>query len=91
MDLKAAFDKLDRKELWKAMEEKGIRTGLVEKVKEIYVSTKNVVKVQWKVSGWLWTTKEVRQGCPVSGHNTLWERNQGSLSPIYLRKTKQYF
>lgn len=62
MDLKAAFDKLDRKELWKGIEEKGIRTGLVEKVKEIYVSTKNVVKgrIQWKVSGWFWTTKEVR-------------------------------
>lgn len=66
MDLKAAFDKVDRKELWKAMEEKGIRTGLVERIREIYASTKNAVRVKGKVSGCFWTEKEVRQGCPLS-------------------------
>jgi len=35
-DLKAAFDKVDRKILWKAMEERGIKKGLIEIVKEIY-------------------------------------------------------
>jgi len=32
IDLKAAFDKVDRKILWKAMEERGIRRGLIERV-----------------------------------------------------------
>jgi len=35
INLKAAFDKVDRKILWKAMEERGIRRGLIERVKEI--------------------------------------------------------
>lgn len=66
MDLKAAFDKVDRKELWKAMEEKKIRTGLVKRIREIYASTKNAVRVRGKVSGCFWTEKGVRQGCPLS-------------------------
>lgn len=49
MDLKAAFDKVDRKELWKGMEEKGIRTGLVERIRKIYASTKNAVRVKGKL------------------------------------------
>jgi len=44
-DLKAAFDKVDRKILWKAMEETGIRRGLIERIKEIYEQTKNTVGV----------------------------------------------
>jgi len=36
INLKATFDKVDRKILWKAMEEKGIRRGLIERVKEFY-------------------------------------------------------
>lgn len=46
--------------------EKGIRTGLVGRVKEIYASIKNAVRIQRKVSGWFWTAKGVRQGCPLN-------------------------
>jgi len=35
IDLKAAFDKVDRKILWRAMEKRDIRRGLIERVKEI--------------------------------------------------------
>ncbi|XP_071581724.1 uncharacterized protein [Temnothorax nylanderi] len=36
VDLKAAFDRVDRKVLWEAMEKRGIRKGLIERTKEIY-------------------------------------------------------
>lgn len=64
MDLKAAFDKVDRKELWKALEEGGTRNTLIERIKKIYKSTKNAVRVRGKMS--FWTEKGVRQGCPLS-------------------------
>lgn len=35
VDLKAAFDKINRQVLWAAMEKRGIRKGLVERVKEL--------------------------------------------------------
>jgi len=46
VDLKAAFDKVDRKISWKTMEERDIRTGLNERVKEIYVQIKNAVSTR---------------------------------------------
>jgi len=35
VDLKVAFDKVNRKILWKAMEERDIRRRLIERRKEI--------------------------------------------------------
>jgi len=66
IDLKAAFDKVDREELWIAMEKRGISIGLINRIKEIYRSTKNAVKVHGGVSDWFWTEKGLRQGCPLS-------------------------
>jgi len=66
MDLKAAFDKVNRKMLWEAMVRRGVRNGLIERVKKIYVSTKNAVRIHEEKSGWFWTEVEVRQGCPLS-------------------------
>jgi len=65
IDLKAAFDK-DRKILWRAMEERDIRRGLIERVKEIYEQTKNAVRVHGNTTNWFGTRKRVRQGCPLS-------------------------
>lgn len=62
MDLKAAFDKTEKR--WKRMKEKGIRIRLMERIKEIY--TKNAVRVQGKMLAWFWTAKRVRQGYPLS-------------------------
>jgi len=39
IDLKAAFDKIDGKILWRAMEKRDIRRGLIERVNEIYEQT----------------------------------------------------
>lgn len=57
---------IDRKILWEVMERRGIRKGIVERVKEIYMSTKNVVRVDGRVSERFWTEKGLRQGCPLS-------------------------
>lgn len=66
MDLKAAFDRVDRKVLWEVMEKRGIRKGLIERVKEIYESTTGAVRWQDGRSEWFWIEKEVRQRCPLS-------------------------
>jgi len=48
------------------MEERGIRRGLTERVKEIYEQTKNAVRIYGNITNWFWTRKGVRQGCPLS-------------------------
>lgn len=66
VDFKSAFDKVDRKILWEAMERRGVRKGIVERVKEIYESIMNVVKVDGRILERFWTEKGVRQDCPLS-------------------------
>jgi len=46
------------------MEERGIRRALIERRKEIYEQTKNVIRVHENITDWFWTRKEIRQGYP---------------------------
>jgi len=55
IDLKAVFDKVDRKILWRAMEYKGIRRGSIGRVKEIYEQSKNTVRVHGNIINWFGT------------------------------------
>lgn len=48
------------------MEAKGISRQLRTRLNEIYKETRSVVKVGGKTSKKFWTTKGVRQGCPLS-------------------------
>jgi len=66
VDLKAAFDSVDRGVLYQTMREKGIREGLIERVREILRETKSRVKVgeEWGES--FWAARGLRQGCPLS-------------------------
>lgn len=66
VDLKTAFDRVDRRVLWKVMEERGIRKGLTERVKQVYKETRNKIKVEDRESSPFWTTKGVRQSCPLN-------------------------
>ena len=66
MDLKGAFDKIDRKVLWEMMRRRGISDVLIERVKEIYEETRCVVRIGGEVSKEFWVKKGVRQGCPLS-------------------------
>lgn len=45
VDLKAAFDSVDRRVLIKAMRERGIREGLIERLQEVIRATKSKVRV----------------------------------------------
>lgn len=66
IDLKAAFDKVRGNKLWEAMEDRGVRNGLIERTKEIYEETVNVIRTNEGETGRFWTEKGVRQGCSLS-------------------------
>jgi hypothetical protein len=57
VDLKAAFDNVERDLLWEYLRKKGINEHLVTKIEEIYEET---------MSECFKTYKGVRQGCPLS-------------------------
>lgn len=65
-DLRAAFDRVDRKILKERIKEIGINRRLRERIWETYKETKNVIKVGEGYTEEFWTRKEVRQGCPMS-------------------------
>lgn len=65
-DLTAAFDRVDRGELSRIMRERGISKMLRERIDEIYRETRNRVRANGIYSEKFWTTKGLRQGCPLS-------------------------
>ena len=66
VDVKAAFDSVDRGVLREAMRGRGIREGLVERVMETLEETMNRVRVGGEIGESFWTARGVRQGCPMS-------------------------
>lgn len=66
VNLKAAFDSVDRGVLIGMMRKKEIREGLIEKVKKVLNKTKNRVRMSGKLGKGFWTARRVRQGCPLS-------------------------
>lgn len=66
VDLKAAFDNVDRVKLWKIMEEKGVEQGLMERIKKIYKETVVTIRTQNGFTKCFKTRKGVRQGCVMS-------------------------
>lgn len=66
IDLKAAFDRVDRNVLWEMMGKRGVSEGLIDRVMEVYEETRCVVRIGEKVSKEFWVGKGVRQGCPMS-------------------------
>ncbi len=66
VDLKAAFDMVNRERLWQIMKDMGISKTLIERIREIYRETENRIRVNGETSMNFWTKKGVRQGCPLS-------------------------
>ncbi|XP_070513034.1 golgin subfamily A member 6-like protein 6 [Cardiocondyla obscurior] len=66
IDMRAAFDSVDRRKLVETMKKRGVREGLIRRCEEILEETVNKVKVKDKERKSFWTTKGVRQGCPLS-------------------------
>ncbi|XP_076301434.1 uncharacterized protein LOC143219315 [Lasioglossum baleicum] len=66
VDLKAAFDSVDREILIEAMRKRGVREGLVERCVEVLKETKCKIRVGEEEGEYFWTERGVRQGCPLS-------------------------
>ena len=57
VDLRTAFDSVDRGILEKSLEERGVSEGLRRRIREIYEETRNVVKVGNKIGKRFWMKK----------------------------------
>ena len=67
IDLKAAFDSVDREVLVKEMRKRGVREGLAKRCEEVLKETIICrVRVGEEVGREFWTARGVRQGCPLS-------------------------
>ena len=63
IDIKAAFDSVDREALWKAMKAKGTPPILLHLIRDLHSGTTSSVRVGGDVSAPFATTSGVRQGC----------------------------
>lgn len=65
VDLKAAFDSVDREVLVGTMRECGIREGLTVR-EQVIRETRSRVRIGKEIGESFWTARGVRQGCPLS-------------------------
>lgn len=66
IDLKAAFDSVDREVLVKAMRERGVKEGLVARVEDVLRETKCRIRTGRQCGEGFWKAIEVKQRCPFS-------------------------
>jgi len=66
VDMRAAFDMVNREILLTAMRKRGVREGLVRRCGDLYRETRNRVRAGGKIGKGFWTGRGVRQGCPLS-------------------------
>ncbi|XP_046145234.1 uncharacterized protein LOC123988602 [Osmia bicornis bicornis] len=60
IDLKAAFDSVDRGVLMEALRERGVRKGLRERIKEVLRETKSRVRTNEGATEPFWTARGLR-------------------------------
>ena len=65
-DVKGAFDRASREDLWKRMEAKGIKRQWRIRIMELYEKTSCRILIRNRTIGRFRTRKGVRQGCPLS-------------------------
>ncbi|XP_025271364.1 golgin subfamily A member 6-like protein 22 [Camponotus floridanus] len=65
-DMKGAFDRLKREEIWNMLEKIGIGENITERIRDIYTGTKSTIKIKEKRVGSMELKKGVRQGCLLS-------------------------
>lgn len=66
VDLKAAFDSVDRRELIKTMKKIGVRERLIKRIEELLRETKSRVRMGGRVRVNFGRRGGVRQGCSLS-------------------------
>jgi len=69
VDLKAAFDSVDRGIMYKAMRERGIREGLIERVREVLRETTSRVKAGGGVRRKFLDSKRIKTRMPDEPDN----------------------
>ena len=65
-DLKATFDGLNRTKMIDILKKLDVEKRLLYKIEEIYQETNNVVRENQGDIATFWTTKGIRQECPLS-------------------------
>ena len=68
MDLRAAFDSLDRNSLWNILKTIGIPPKRVDIIKTLYSSTRSVVRVNGTISEAFSISSGVRQSCVLAAN-----------------------
>lgn len=66
VDLKVAFDTVEREKLWQILKEKGVSKEIRLRIRKIYKETKVAIKSKEKMAEEFWTFRGVRQGCILS-------------------------
>jgi len=66
LDIKAAFDSVDREALWKALRAKHVPQFLISLFKNMYTGTKSCVRVDRSCTASFPTSSGVRQGCVLA-------------------------
>nr|CAX83711.1 endonuclease-reverse transcriptase [Schistosoma japonicum] len=66
LDLKAAFDSVDREVLWQCLSLKGVPQKYINLVKALYSNTTSRVRAYGELSSDFAISSGVRQGCPLS-------------------------
>ncbi|TNN20796.1 LINE-1 reverse transcriptase, partial [Schistosoma japonicum] len=66
LDLKAAFDSVDREVLWQCLSLKGVPKKYINLVQALYSKTTGRVRAYGELSSEFLTSSGVRQGCPLS-------------------------
>jgi hypothetical protein len=66
VDLRAAFDSVDRETLWLLLRSLGLPPKIVDPMKELYTDTISCVRVDGAESDWFPIKSGVRQGCTIA-------------------------
>lgn len=66
VDLKAAFDSVDRPALWLLLRSLGIPLKIVGLIQELYTDTVSSVRMEGCLSNWFEIKSGVRQGCTIA-------------------------
>ena len=66
VDLEKACDKVNRKKLWRVLEEYGVEGGLLLAIQSLYEGGKASVRIGDRESDWFGVNRGVRQGCTPS-------------------------
>jgi len=73
IDIKAAFDSVDRQALWKALHATGTPQFLIQLIQDLHTGTTSRVRVGRKLSKAFYTSSGVRQGCILAPHYSVWQ------------------